>query len=269
MKLFGEYLIEQKLITEDQLAATLIEQMRSLPTLAEVIFDSKLMNTSEIVRVLAFQAKRQLDFKAAAVKLNLWNQDLELKTQKIISEKRVPLGQLLYANKMLTIQDLTKAFDEFISVQANNRLSFQRESDKPALGNFEKMKIKFFITLFDEKQKNYSETFLKDKTAFDKIRISHELNILRGAARIANLEVCESLLIGLFSYIDKFEQIILSEESLQTCSVFLSLLREVRDILSETFSEQTFLTKIENQTRMNELFKISNSPMISVGLQAS
>lgn len=112
-KLFGEFLVETGRVKEEILLEALIDQMRNMPSVVEMVYERRLLTPSELLRALTHQTKFQVDFKRACRDLKLWSPALEAAIKKELDAKRVPIGQIL-VKKGLDFESMTKAFDEYL-----------------------------------------------------------------------------------------------------------------------------------------------------------
>ena len=55
MKLFGEFLIEKNVIGNETLAKALVMQIKSLPSIPEVVLESNLLTVDQLLSVLRLQ----------------------------------------------------------------------------------------------------------------------------------------------------------------------------------------------------------------------
>jgi hypothetical protein len=115
MKYFGEFLVQQKIISEDQLLMTLVEQVKSTPSLVEIAFENHFFPSSQLLSVLRLQHQENISFIGAAQKLNLWSEELAHKAHEVTSAKRAPLGELLVSRGLLKVEQLSKFLDEFFA----------------------------------------------------------------------------------------------------------------------------------------------------------
>jgi hypothetical protein len=120
MKLFGDYLVERKLISNQVLAEVLIEQLKSIPSTAEVVFEYKLLSTDQILAVLRKQTEAKKGFVEAARDLELWSEDIARRVEEVLGVVRIPLGQLLINSGKVSIEQITDALDHFLSEAPKN-----------------------------------------------------------------------------------------------------------------------------------------------------
>lgn len=88
MKTFGAYLVEKGLINTGDLVSALVEQMKSLPSVCEVVFEKEILDKEKILAVLNTQTEKKTDFRTAAQSLSLWSEDKEGVLQKEIQGRR-------------------------------------------------------------------------------------------------------------------------------------------------------------------------------------
>lgn len=112
-KLFGEYLVDKGLISEDQLLDALIAQIEEQSSVVKIVRDLDLIKKTDILKVLKQQVKDQTSFLETASKMSLWNADKNLKLFEFMSTERTPLGEILVGKKYLDIGKLTSALDDF------------------------------------------------------------------------------------------------------------------------------------------------------------
>lgn len=115
MKFFGQYLVEKSLLSEETLVDALIEQLRSMPSLAEVVYDLKVFSTKQFLNVLALQAQTGMEFKKTAESIGLWTKEVDEKVTRALGDRRIPLGQILVRTGKIGFEDITKALDEYLS----------------------------------------------------------------------------------------------------------------------------------------------------------
>lgn len=124
MKLFGQFLIEKKAISEDALLSALMEQMSSLPSVAQIVYDKKILPPTQILQVLAHQTTKKIEFKAACEELGFWNSEVNDSIENELKNCRIPIGQILVKQNHLTFQAITRALDDYLA---------ETNEEKPAL----------------------------------------------------------------------------------------------------------------------------------------
>src|SRR3989338_6831386 len=102
VKLFGEYLIEKGIIDEGTLVDALVEQIRSLPSTAEVVWTQKLLKPADVLNVFKCETQNGASFVDAARSLDCWNDALDASVKAHLKKVRVPLGQILVSRGALS-----------------------------------------------------------------------------------------------------------------------------------------------------------------------
>lgn len=113
MKLFGEYLVEKKLIQAEQLLDALITQIEEQPSVPKLARELGLLDSSQLLQILRHQTLKQCSFLEAASSLSLWNATKMTTLTNEIAGRRTPLGEILVREKILDIKSLTRALDDF------------------------------------------------------------------------------------------------------------------------------------------------------------
>lgn len=193
MKLFGEYLVEQKLISPEALLACLIKQIQSQQTVVEIIYQNKLISEEKILQALSLQVREGLEFKAAAVKLEFWNADLEKNISLLSQKKRVPLGQILCSEGYLSLQDLTKALDEFVSTYSvkNESASVDLQFNCP---DFQSEQVSSYLEIYTQEKNEELLNLIATLNANNISYFKQEIHILKGAARFIGVDISDKII---------------------------------------------------------------------------
>jgi hypothetical protein len=128
MKFFGEYLVEKGLVNPDDLVKALLEQVNTTPSVAAVTHELGLMGAKEMLLVLGHQSRQQVEFKKAATDLGKWTPEIDATVLKTLSQKKIPIGQILVKNRATSFDILTKALDEFLSQEVTEESQASRVS---------------------------------------------------------------------------------------------------------------------------------------------
>ncbi|WP_186647325.1 hypothetical protein [Fluviispira vulneris] len=112
-KLFCEYLLEIKLIKSEQLLDAFMEQINHVPSTAEVIYNSNILNKEEILKILIHQQQEGMDFRSSAKDLGLWTFNLSQEVNKKIQATHKPLGEILIQKGFFTLDSLSSAFASY------------------------------------------------------------------------------------------------------------------------------------------------------------
>lgn len=291
VKYFGQYLVSKKIISEDILAATLVEQLVSLPSALEIAHRKKLLTSAEILNVLAFQFERKVEFRQACVELGLWAPGVESEIKQELENIRVPLGHLLIKKGAVDLTTITKSLDDFLSrievpslaqTAAANVITQKVSAEVPAEVKSSAHQIdqvlldEFTGFMSDEKIENLMTLFtmLKDQaTDSDMARpllteMLVDVHSLRGLMRCIQIEKSSALMEGLEILIvrvmddlkkNSFDLILKLAELGAKSSL---LLKPLKESLVKFKSESPWLesAEISNQYKivMTELVQLNN-----------
>lgn len=113
-RLFGEFLTQEKIISEEQLLQGLLLQLEESPTMAKVVSDLKLLSHAEMLVCLKEQAVSACSFVDAAKKHGLWKEGFAEKAYAKLFSLRTPLGEILVREGFMNLSALTRALDDFL-----------------------------------------------------------------------------------------------------------------------------------------------------------
>jgi len=126
MKLFGTFLLEQRLITEDQLLAALVAQVEAVPSVAKIVFDRGLLSKSDQLKVMSHQALNRCEFVAACRALGMWGESLEAAIIEAVARSREPIGATLVRNQVISQQQLDDQLSAFLESHSHQLESVAR-----------------------------------------------------------------------------------------------------------------------------------------------
>ena len=163
MKLFGQYLVEKGIIDENELLSALIQQIKEIPSVVEVVYESKLLNPTQILRALELQTRNNTDFIQACKTLGFWDENVVAKFNSLASEKQIPLGQVLVKSGKVSFQKIVNALDEYLALVAE-----AEKNHSPNLSLVEPQKKSSDLleeTGSPDLMRNYAELLSKEKIA--------------------------------------------------------------------------------------------------------
>ncbi len=200
MKLFGEYLIEKGLVDAEVLVDALVEQVRTLPTMAEVVRTHKLLPPLEIISVFKVESENGNSFVAAAKSLGLWTAEMETVVNRELKMRRMPLGQILVRRGHLTIEKMATALDDFLGdLPADVRPQNRAPSATPvsAMTNtpiVEALQSEFSSERMQKLASFFDNMVSKVPRPEDLRLIADDLHLLRGTSRLAQAPRLERLI---------------------------------------------------------------------------
>ena len=253
MKLFGEYLVEIKLISQEQLLEAVLTQVESLPTIPSILKNNNLMMANDILAAMKHQVQFKMDFKKSAMVLNLWSDKMENEVQLALGKVRIPLGEILISLGHLKMEDMTRSLQEYLSMIAD-----ASEYQTMLLGKDE---LEALQTLLDENHKKSFTTHLIDR----KVQAVHrDLKKMISAFRIAKVTVGEQVCVSLDQVLEKTESRLL-ETNDDHWNAFRPLAEKVlltawtiKDVLLESKSETKWRKDHHNElaSLKKELFNL-------------
>lgn len=239
-KLFGEYLVQKGLITKDQLLAALIEQIQRQPSLAQIVFDAKLLTMDQQFDVIRHQGLHACDYQQACQSLGLWNASLSAAVVGQTLASRAPLGQILAEKGLIAVQDLTKALDDYFGDLGNTQTVAHAQITGPessvildeiqkdlSFATVDRLLVKEFADVFSFERKQKIESGLLslkgDLAQLDVRKALHvysgDIHSVKGAARFVRAALIEKLCHAM-------EQVLLSAAN-GHCKMTLDELRDV------------------------------------------
>ncbi len=114
--LFGEYLVQKGLLSAPTVLELLIDQIKSQPSVAQIILDHNLLTVPQQLEALRVQSRTGWDYQQACVDLNLWSEDIASTIVQKSHLSRQPLGQLIVSKGLMSFGELTKVLDEFVGM---------------------------------------------------------------------------------------------------------------------------------------------------------
>lgn len=284
-KLFGEYLLESGLITEGQLLDAVFEQIKDLPTWAEVIRSRGWMSESDLLRIFATQAKCNLDFRVAAKQCDLWNDELDQKVEAELQKIRSPIGHILIRKGLISLDRLSSALTNFgelskalaeIPKPEATLIPFPEANaspvatDLPFIPEFcsiEGPVVGEYAELLNEdKRGEIEKTILQwESTQGEALEESlrnmyREYHTIKGSARFLKANLTEKLIHEteeILSLSTRFASRLNASDFERLTSVNLAvcdLIWELRDALSQTGSEESFWLAQETQQKYKAHF---------------
>lgn len=114
-RFFGEYLVQRGIIKPETLVSALIEQMKNLPIVSQIVFENKWISSESLIQVFHQQQVKGEDFISSCKSLGLWNEKLSFAVEECLIKERIPVGQILVQRSDIDIKTLTKLLDDFLA----------------------------------------------------------------------------------------------------------------------------------------------------------
>jgi len=111
--MFGKHLVDKGLLSEQQLVDALEQQQQMRPSVGRLAFELEMLDLDQVVEIIDAQKGRELRFCALGVELGHLTPE---QRQEILAEQlqaSIPLGQVLAAMGLLTVEVLTEELDAY------------------------------------------------------------------------------------------------------------------------------------------------------------
>jgi hypothetical protein len=116
---FGDYLVQKKVISYEQLLQALCYQIESMPSMVRIVIENKLIDAKEMLELIKKQAKDDLDI------LHLLKSEKNISDDKIVELEmkqfayKIPLGEALVKLNFSSIDVVDKHLKEFYEQKFN------------------------------------------------------------------------------------------------------------------------------------------------------
>lgn len=285
-KLFGDFLVEKGLITSDILLQVLVDQMRNIPSIVEVVFEGALLPKDVQLEILRLQTLHQWSYQQACSHLGFWSDELVANISALTEKSRTPLGQLVLSKTNMKFTELTKALDEYLSQDVSPKsvgltvsVSGQKISSsahavsvevqetliKRSKPNIGENLLTELLEVFDDERRTRMESQIQtlmdfiekerpDTEISQQLRTIHsEFQAMWGAARFVRLDLTGALIHSLDLAVVKCLKAsgptihVKATQLIEPCRAALNVVWRLRTYLSENRTEQGFLDSDDNQ----------------------
>lgn len=292
MKFFGDYLIEKGLVTEERLVEALLDQVKALPTVAEIVVEKSWLDKGSILKVFGLQSSRNLEFRQACKELGLWKDQYDFEIKKEITRQRTPLGHLLCKAGVLSAEILSKNLEEFIALQSTGKApespapvvelpkievaptipeevlnpEFQKVDESIAADYFEllnddkRAELEKDVLVWETLGRDPSGQNLQDIDASFQ-RVYRDYHTIKGSARFIRADLSEKIIHraeDLISFCKRFSQYLAPADFEKLTSLNLKvfdLVWDLRDRLRGEGSEESFWTNEAQRSHFLEVLK--------------
>jgi hypothetical protein len=116
-KTFTEFLVDQGLLTHEQMVEVLIRQTSEMPTVAEIVRESGLLSAQQIFNVFMHQMKSPAvcDFSSACHELGLWTDEVAKALAEAQARLRLPIIEILVESKIVDKSKIVSLLDHYLS----------------------------------------------------------------------------------------------------------------------------------------------------------
>jgi hypothetical protein len=110
----GDYLVNEKIITSDQLVTALCYQLESMPSFFRLIFEQKLVDSNTLLNLIKKHIKDDVDILNVLVNEKILNQDQVNELAQLQVSKKMPLGETLVHLNVISPQALKTNLEKVI-----------------------------------------------------------------------------------------------------------------------------------------------------------
>ncbi len=117
MKLFGEFLIDEGMITKKDFVDAMIIQAEALPSLPLAVHELKIFDIDTQLAIFTYQATHFKEYRAACVEMGIWDEaTMEHPLGRFFLSRLTPLGEILVEQGRMTITQLSRALEKYIEL---------------------------------------------------------------------------------------------------------------------------------------------------------
>ena len=281
MKYFGEYLVEKKIVSAENLVQAVLHQNQNQPLAAQIAYEKQIFSAEEMIKIFSSQQDNQLDFFAAGFATGLLTDDRKLRLENELQQHHLPLSGLLLKNGAIGVKDLVHALDEFLSTAKppSNTQSAKvvSASNNPSASTFpqlefpnieqsfrleiqstlSKSKVLEAINILQLVKQNASVKELVQEFLQDVLRTVHTI---RGLAKAANAPLLEQMFTLMDATIVKELRSELPNTEYitnvltPTIEKGFLLCETIANSLATNPTEESFWNVVENQAQFRSIF---------------
>jgi hypothetical protein len=189
---FAQFLVKQGIISADVVIEAVEEELKSIPTVFELVRRSGFVPAERMLDALVVQTSKHCDFETACRELGLWTEGVNQAVKAELDRIRIPLVQRMVEKKRITLDQVNAALDAYLSEGAEPppvRVDPSLSEPIRAFGEQFTSSVRDFIKLRSAKM---------DDDA-NRRELAAVLHRLASTARFAGLRRCESFLGALES----------------------------------------------------------------------
>jgi hypothetical protein len=252
---FGEFLVSKGVITNDDLLSALMEQIKVMPSIAEIVYNQKLVSVQELAQVLSLQSKTQVDFISACKQAGKWNERIQEQVWSELENVRVPLVQVLVRHKKLSHESVNKYLDSYLaetqssSAKVNNSIQSEKTA-QPVLAVSPvdlPVSIVEFLNQFSNEINEEILSYAKNVNDLEKQKAARDIfHRLAGAARFAKLSRFQHS----FEALENVTGELLEKNQPEQMAILGTL---VKDCLEPLWSLRSFVGRTGTEANFSEL----------------
>lgn len=265
-QLFGEFLIEKKILDQQTLVQLLIEQCKGLPSSVEIIYNLKLMTASQIISVMRHQILNRIEFIEASKNLGLWKPEFDRAIQSEIGRVKISFPQLLLSKLNMNSKQLIEAVDEYVNSQDNpthpaneSRILYNLCDTISSFQTLDYLDQLEFSRVFNEAKMDRFRSLAANASSDNLAQIKLLIPSLKGLACLVKAELLEKLLKRLENGLNQAETLLSIDplqnlENLRGCiSSLVQSIEQVRSSLIQTCSEERYVQSLKHRSSQMDI----------------
>lgn len=269
-RLFGNFLVEQGYITQEQLLTAIVHQLKVTPSTAEVVFEKKLLGIPEQLLIFEIQQRKGLDYRSAAKEANLWGDSLFESVSSIIQKMRPPLGEVLTELQFIAAEMLAEALNSYVENFGSSTLEGQPIPSEPkqapvlnstlSVEYHQNINEKILPALRDVVSGFQNESLSRDE--YDKLlrKATSELTALKAAATFLGAKISMQLSVAIAEELSRVRQSegkVSEKDILDILKPAIHVFEGLAQLIVEFKSEEGF----ESDTNLQDLFRRSHDQL--------
>ena len=163
---FGDFLVQKKMISEQDLVEALVRQLSTTPPLLKILKDSGDFRDSDLIGLVKEQVNSGLEIKSLLLKMNVVSEE---NLQEYLNQQhnaRLPVGQILIEMGRINVEECQVALEEFMILDkgiqlVDGEVDLDAISEDELISAIEEEKASAVVVGESEKEKNEFKEYLK------------------------------------------------------------------------------------------------------------
>lgn len=256
-KSFGDYLVEQKLVSPEQMVVALIEQHRQIPFIPQLAFEKKIFTANELLQIFNVQQNNQVDFFSAGNITGLMTPEKRKAIEVEISQYNKPLVNILIRNGFAKIDELVMALDDYLSKVKNEPILKNPEEEQ--INHNLIVDLKPLLSKSSLSQMHLILNHLKAERIEDQKRLTlyneflQKILAIKGLAILANAKIITQLCTWIEKVVSHELKLKLINESFDIIEVLLNYCALSLESIIHKRTEKPILDQINQDSKINDL----------------
>lgn len=119
--LLSQYLLDKNLLSVEQVLEVMLEQLRLVPSLPEVLYELNILTKNDLLQIIIRQQLLGKDFLTCSYELGIMKQDILEKLFQKISSKQRAFSEIVLEKGFITTETLSKEVVNYSEYLLNNQ----------------------------------------------------------------------------------------------------------------------------------------------------